>query len=104
MSRDLKGWVRPRPIRVVFLVQDGEHTQIALDGIFADCYYRWGGRFSLIVPCREGRIVEVYWPWLEAYEADIIYSYVPLCSDAVLEIHERVSPGSYKFHDLALQL
>ena len=52
-----KGWIRPRPIRVAFLVQDGEHAQIALDGIFADCYYHWGGRFSLIVPCREGRIV-----------------------------------------------
>jgi len=100
MSRDLRGWVRQRPIRVAFLVQDGEHTQLALDGIFADCYYRWGGRFSIIVPCREGRIVEAYWPWLEAYDADILYSYVPLGSDVILEIHERLSPGLYKFHDL----
>ena len=56
MSRDLQGWVRPRPIRVAFLVQGGAHEQLVLDGIFADCYYRWGGRFSLIVPCIESDI------------------------------------------------
>ena len=100
MSRHLKGWVRPRPVRVAFLVQDGEHAQLALDGIFADCYYRWGGRFSLIVPCQEFKIPENYWPWLEAYDADIFYSYVPLTEAAILELHERLSPGLYKFHGL----
>ena len=100
MSRDLKGWVRPRPLRVAFLVQDGEHAQLALDGIFADCYYRWGGRFSLIIPCQDNKIAEIFWPWLEAYDADIVYSYVPLDDTAVLEIHERLSPGRYMFHSL----
>ena len=60
MSRNHTGAVRPRPIRVAFLVQQGDNAQLALDGIFADCYYRWGGRFSLIVPCRNERIVRYY--------------------------------------------
>jgi len=31
-----------------------------------------GGRFSLIVPCLNGRIAPSYWPWLEAYDPDIV--------------------------------
>jgi hypothetical protein len=69
-----------------------------LDGIFADCYDRWGGRFSLLVPCVGGRIVEVYWPWLEAFDPDIVYSYVTLERARVLEIHERLNPAEYLFH------
>ena len=87
-------------MRVAFLVADGEHAALTLDGIFADCYNRWGGRFSLIVPCLNGRISDVYWPWLEAYDPDIIYSYVPLSRADILEVHERVSPALYSFHDL----
>lgn len=98
MTRELKGWARPRPLRIAFLVEDGIHADLILDGIFADCYDRWGGRFSLIVPCMNGRIATNYWPWLEAYDPDIVYSYVPLCKTDVLEVHERLSPSQYTFH------
>jgi hypothetical protein len=103
MSHDLRGSLRPRPIRVAFLIQEGEHAHLALDGIFADCYSRWGGRFSLIVPCTEGRIMPSYWPWLEAYDPDIVYSYVTLNRTDILEIHERLSPAHYKFHKLSAE-
>jgi hypothetical protein len=69
------------------LVEDGEHANLALDGVFADCYDRWGGRFSLIAPCLNGRIAPTYWSWLEAYDPDIVYSYVPLSRTDVLEEH-----------------
>jgi hypothetical protein len=101
MSRELKGWARPRPLRVAFLIEDGEHANLALDGIFADCYNRWGGRFNLIAPCRNGRIAPSYWGWLEAYGPDIVYSYVPLSRADVLEVHERLAPAQYAFHMLA---
>jgi hypothetical protein len=100
MARELKGWARPRPLRVAFLIEDGEHAGLALDGVFADCYNRWGGRFSLIVPCLNGRIAQTYWPWLEAYDPDIVYSYVPLSRADVLEVHERLSPAGYVFHEM----
>src|SRR5579872_1835251 len=99
MSLELKGWSQPRPLRVAFLIEDGEHAALALDGIFADCYNRWGGRFSLIAPCINGRIAPAYWPWLEAYDPDIVYSYVPLSRGDVLEIHERLAPSEYKYHE-----
>ena len=98
MPRELNGWARPRPLRVAFLIEDGEHAHVALDGLFADCYSRWGGRFSLIAPCLNGQIVPSYWPWLEAFDADIIYSYVPLSTATVLDVHERLSPANYIFH------
>jgi hypothetical protein len=100
MPRELKGWARPRPLRVAFLVEDGEHANLVLDGIFADCYDRWGGRFSLIAPCLDGRIAPSYWPWLEAYDPDIVYSYVSLSRADILEVHERLSPARYAFHKL----
>src|SRR5271166_1841693 len=95
---DLTGSARPRPIRIAFLVEDGDHSDLVLDGIFADCYSRWGGRFSLIAPCVGGRISPVYWPWLEAFDPDLVYSFVPLSRQDVLEVHERLYPGRYIFH------
>src|SRR4051812_25187660 len=100
MSRELNGWVRPRPLRIAFLVENGEHASLTLDGIFADCYSRWGGRFSLIAPCLGGRIVSQYWAWLEAFDPDIVYSYVPLSRADILEVHERLTPTEYHFHKL----
>lgn len=101
MSRELNAALRPRPLRVAYLIQDSEHAHLALDGIFADCYSRWGGRFSLVVPCTERRIMPSYWPWLEAYDPDIVYSYVSLSRADILDIHERLSPAQYKFHKLS---
>jgi hypothetical protein len=98
MSAESRAWAKPRPLRVAFLIEDGEYAHLALDGIFADCYGRWGGRFSLIVPCVAGQIPLNYWPWLEAYDPDIVYSYVPLSQDVVLELHERLSLAQYLFH------
>ena len=100
MQQELKCWARPRPLRVAFLLQDDKHADLALDGIFADCYSRWGGRSSLIVPCLNERIAESYWPWLEAYDPDIVYSYVPLSRADILGVHERLSPAHYSFHEL----
>jgi len=96
MGGELKGWARPRPIRIAFLIEEGEYATVTLDAIFADCYSRWGGRFSLIVPCSDGKVTSAYWPWLEAFDPDLIYSYVPLDRNDVLELHERLCPARYK--------
>jgi hypothetical protein len=103
MSTDLTGTLRPRPIRIAFLLEDCEHSSRALDGIFADCYGRWGGRFSLIIPCADGKIPVNYWPWLEAYDPDIVYSYVSLQKKDILELHERLSPSEYIYHKIDTQ-
>jgi hypothetical protein len=98
MAGEFRGWTRPRPVRIAFLVSETEHSPHILDGIFADCYGRWGGRFSLVVPCQDNRIVPSYWPWLEKYGPDIVYSYVELSEIGILELHERLAPSERKFH------
>lgn len=99
MTTELECLARTRPIRVAFLVEEGDHEALVLDGIFADSYYRWGGRFSLIVPCVENRISAAWWPWLEVYDPDVVYSYVALSREDILEVHERLGPGLYKLHE-----
>jgi len=100
MPNDLKGWCRARPPRIAFLIQNGDGADVALDAIFANSYGRWGGRFSLIVPCVDGRIASGYWPWLEVFDPDVVYSYVPLSRSDILELHERLYPSEYLFHSL----
>lgn len=41
-----------------------------------------------------------YWPWLEAFDPDIVYSFVSLTPADVVEIHERVYPAEYVFHQI----
>ena len=87
------------PGRSAYLVQENEHWQTLLDAIFAESFARWGGRFTLIVPCENDAICRAYVPWLEAYDPDIIYSYVDL-SDATLErLHEQFGPAFLVRHD-----
>jgi hypothetical protein len=97
----VKAYVRPRPIRVAYLVEESEHWQTLLDAISAESFARWGGRFTLIVPCEDGAIRTAYIPWLEVYDADIIYSYVDLSDAAVERLHEQIGPAflvRHSFH------
>jgi hypothetical protein len=93
-----KAFIRPRPIRIAFLVEENEHWRPMLQAISTNCYGRWGGRFSLIVPCENGEIRPAYLPWLQAYDADIIYCYVDLSDDQVERLHERFYPSSLLRH------
>jgi hypothetical protein len=77
------------------LLKDWTRNDDIDNGIFADCYGRWGGRFSLIVPCLNGKIPPNYWAWLETFDPDIVYSYVPLSRVDVLEVHERLAVAEY---------
>lgn len=97
-ERKLAGRAKTRPVRVAFLLELQGESQLALDGIFADCYARWGGRFSLIVPCADGRLDVNYLPWLEAFDPDIVYSYAELEPTEVLQIHERIVPADFIQH------
>jgi hypothetical protein len=95
----VKAYVRPRPIRIAYLVEEDEHWQTLLDAIFAESFARWGGRFTLIVPCENGTIRPAYVPWLEAYDADIIYSYVDLSDGAIERLYEQFGPAFLVRHD-----
>ena len=70
-----------------------------LEAIVADCYGRWGGRFSLIVPCETGEIRPAYLPWIEAYDPDIIYSYIDLADSVIEKLHDQFYPSFLVKHE-----
>lgn len=95
----MKAYVRPRPIRVAYLIEEADDWPTVFDAISAEAFARWGGRSTFIVPCENGAIRLAYIPWPKAYDADIIYSYVDLSDTAVEQIHEQFGPAFLIRHD-----
>ena len=63
-----------------------------------NCHTRWGGRYSLILPCENGVLPADWLPWIEAYDPDIIYSYTDIDEPAISAIHERFGPAYLTNH------
>jgi hypothetical protein len=80
-------------MRVAYLVEENEYSHTMLDAVFAECHSRWGGRFSLIVPCRSGEPEASFVPWLEVYDPDILYVYPDMSSEVVARLRERFGPA-----------
>lgn len=72
MKPDPKIRALPRPVRVGYLLEDGQDAHLWLDAIFADCFGRDGGRQSLIVPVAGGAISKRYQDWLRILDPDIV--------------------------------
>lgn len=87
-----------RPLRIAYLVDLAHCRHELLNAVFSECYSRWGGRRSLIVPAKEEGTDPDYETWLRLFDADVIYSYVALSEDAVEAIHERFAPAALVKH------
>jgi hypothetical protein len=103
LQTQLRAWTRPRPIRVAYLVEDHEHSRPLLDAVFAHCHSRWGGRFSLVVPCSKGLLHDAYANWLHVFDPDVIYSYIHLEHTTVEYLHERYYPSVLIKHDFGIR-
>src|SRR5674476_523754 len=88
-----RAYIRPRPIRVAYLLADGDHAHLKLDSIFAASMAAWGGRYSLICPCDNGYPRASYLPWMKAFDPDIIYSFVDLSDDNLKKLWEAFGPA-----------
>ena len=89
-----------RPLRVAYLVNLEDCPAELLDAIFAECYARWSGRRTLIVPANlESGVHEDYKEWLLVHDPDIIYSYVNLSEEVVFEINETYCPLYLRKHE-----
>jgi len=89
---------RSRPVRIAFFIALDQHADAVLDEIFQSAFSLWGGRFSLIVPCVDGAPMPSYLPWLRAFDADLIYSYVPMSEKQEERIHEDFYPSELIYH------
>lgn len=104
MSEDgnyLAGQVAARPVRIAFLVQEDEFSPNVLKALFSNGYSRWGGRFTLIVPLRDGAVHPNYEKWLKAYDPDIIYSYSPISEDFAADLVRAYGPSHLLEHTFA---
>jgi hypothetical protein len=97
-THQLHALARTRPIRIAFFVELDESSHPILDSIFSFCFSLWGGRFSLIVPCQNAAPMPEFNPWLEAFDPDLVYSYVPLSEFDQVALHESLYPSRVQFH------
>ena len=98
-NKQQKVWSRSRPLRVAYLVEKIDQWSYMLDAIFAECYSRWGGRFSLIVPFSDNLVQTPYGRWLKVFDPDIIYSYIDLDEHTIELIHESYYPSYLIKHE-----
>jgi hypothetical protein len=85
---------------VAYLIEENENWELVLDAIALASYGVWGGRFHLIVPCQDGEPIKEFIPWLEAYDPDLIYSYVDLSEKTVQALHESIYPSYLTRHEM----
>jgi len=62
-----------RPMRVAFIIEDGDGVHPWLDAAFSESFSRHAGRQSLVVPVMNGDIPGRYFDWLKEFDPDIVY-------------------------------
>ncbi|WP_426131678.1 hypothetical protein [Pararhizobium sp. PWRC1-1] len=89
--------ITPRPLRVAYLVPlDPSHT--LLDVLFAESMSRWGGRRTPIIITDGSSIATTDWAFLDLWDADVIYSYVPLDDTLREQIAFCLAPATIDVH------
>lgn len=64
---------KARPIRVAFVIEDGDGVHKLLDSAFNESFGRHGGRQSLMVPVVKGEIPNAYIRWLIVFDPDVAF-------------------------------
>ena len=98
-SENCKARSQSRPVRVAYLIDQDVCSDDLLSSIFDEAYGRWGGRRTAIVPSTPSGIDERYSDWLYYFDADVIYSFVPLTDGVIEDIHERFAPAYLTKHE-----
>jgi hypothetical protein len=77
-----------RPVRVAFIIEDGDGVHPLLDAAFNESFGRHGGRQSLIVPVVNGDIPEAYIRWLNVFDPDLVFT-VASNNELIAEVLNR---------------
>ncbi|NRA17486.1 MAG: hypothetical protein HRU04_18510 [Oceanospirillaceae bacterium] len=91
-----------RPIKIAFITSNEENNEnhAVLDAIFKYSYTCWGGAKFLVIPTSDGDIIDQkFLDWLDFYDADIVYSFIPLKETLVKNIEKSNSPAHLIEHD-----
>jgi hypothetical protein len=88
----------PVPTQVCYVIPV-DASEAMLTSIFEECYNRWGGRDTLLMPMlADGTIDERFWLLARALDPDIIYSYVPLDVPTLERIDRELMPAIITIH------
>lgn len=88
----------PRPPRIVFLVEENEHSSKILDDIFSYSYSIWGGLRTIIIPVIDGDISKEYIEWIQLFDPDIVYSYARLSTKIKTALEKATTAITFKEH------
>lgn len=77
-----------RPVRVAFIIEDGDGVHPLLDAAFNESFGRHGGRQSLMVPVVNGDIPEAYVRWLKVFDPDFVFT-VASNNEQIAEVLNR---------------
>jgi hypothetical protein len=97
LSRAITLAQTPVPVQVCYIVPLDAPPDM-LSAIFAECYARWGGRETLIMPIADGKIDEAYWAWAHDLDPDVVYTYVDLDPDTLSRVDHELMPAVYTVH------
>ena len=89
---------RTRPIRVCYMLEDNVDASEILTEIFAECYARWRGVYTLIVPVVAGKIDDRYLASLRSFDPDVLYSYCDLSEELVTHVDRLCMPAILQRH------
>src|SRR5260370_10611643 len=89
---------RTRPIRVCYMLEDNVDASEILTQVFAECYARWRGVYTLIVPVVAGKIDDRYLAWLRSFDPNILYTYCDLSEELITHVDRLCMPAILKRH------
>ena len=92
LAKQIDVRIRPRPIQVAYLIELCEHSHTALDDIFAECYGRWGGVNTPIVPIVDGAILPEHLQLLALFDPDVIGWYGKISDSLISQVDRATSP------------
>jgi hypothetical protein len=99
LNRQIAVTARGQPMRVCYMLADDGDASEILTQIFAECYARWGGMYTLIIPVIAGEIDHRYLAWLCWFDPDIVYSYCDLTEELVTRVDRLCMPAIGQRHD-----
>ena len=99
LQESVRIYLRTRPVRIIYLLDvEDTYREAILSAIFAECYSRYAGRQTLIVPVKQGVIVADYINWVRHIDPDVIYSYTPINMELLQQIEEISNPFEIIIH------
>lgn len=96
-NRPLNAKLLARPVRVAYLIPESFPDEV-FDKIFSECYSRWGGRRTPVIPTDGTTIDKIYWEFLDKWDADIIYSYAEINDELENRLYYCFAPAKIMRH------